>query len=142
MKKKEKPIFLSKNKKIQLFKRINVNLKCVKAQKIKLDIKINQNITNKILNSNPTTTYNNSIKTIINQNFQKSLNIINIKKLPPTNKNNNKRSKSTKSFSMNNSNKSNLKRNFIIKRNSKKLINNITYKNTSKKKVNLNIIKK
>ena len=134
MKKKEKPIFLSKNKKMQLFKRINVNLKCVKAQKIKLDIKINQNITNKILNSNPTTTYNNSIKTIINQNFQKSLNIINIKKLPPTNKNNNKRSKSTKSFSMNNSNKPNLKRNFIIKRNSKKLINNITYKNTSKKK--------
>lgn len=142
MKKKEKPIFLSKNKKIQLFKSINVNLKCVKAQKIKLDIKINQNITNKILNSNPTTTYNNSIKTIINQNFQKSLNIINIKKLPPTNKNNNKRSKSTKSFSMNNSNKLNLKHNLIFQRNSKKLINNITYKNTSKKKVDLNIIKK
>lgn len=33
---------------------------------------------------------------------------------------------------MNNSNKSNLKRNFIIKRNSKNLINNITYKNSSK----------
>ena len=132
MKTKEKSIFLFKDKKIQLFKNINVNLKCVKAQKIKLDIKINQNITNKILNSNPTTTYNNSIKTIINNNFQKSLNIINVKKLPPKNKTNNKRSKSTKSFSMNNSNKSNLKRNFIIKRNSKNLINNITYKNSSK----------
>ena len=134
MKAKEKPIFLSKNKKIQLFKNINVNLKCIKAQKIKLDIKINQNITNKILNSNPTTTYNNSIKTIINNNFQKSLNIINVKKLPTTNKTNNKRSKSTKAFSMNNSNKSNLKRNFIIKRNSKKIVKNITYKNSSKNK--------
>ena len=143
MKTKEKPIFLSKNKKIQLFKNINVNLKCVKAQKIKLDIKINQNITNKILHSNPNTTYNNSIKTIINNNFQKSLNIINVKKLAPTNKTNNKRSKSTKSFSMNNSNKSNLKRNFIIKkRDSKKFINNITHKNSSKSKIKSEYYKK
>ncbi len=130
---KEKPIFLLKNKKIQLFKNINVNLKYVNTQKIKLDIKINQNITNEILNTNPTTIYNNTNKTIINNNFNKSSNIINAKKLPQTKKVNNKRSKSTKSFSMNNSNKSNLKRNFIMKRNSKKIINNITYKNSSKK---------
>ena len=114
---KEKPIFLLKNKKIQLFKNINLNLKYVNTQKIKLDIKINQNITNEILNTNPTTIYNNTNKTIINNNFNKSSNIINAKKLPQTKKVNNKRSKSTKSFSMNNSNKSNLKRNFIIKRN-------------------------
>lgn len=79
MKTKEKSIFLFKDKKIQLFKNINVNLKCVKAQKIKLDIKINQNITNKILNSNPTTTYNNSIKTIINNNFQKASTLLMLK---------------------------------------------------------------
>jgi len=115
MKKKEKPIFLSKNKKIQLFKSINVNLKCVKAQKIKLDIKINQKITNKILNSNPPITNNNTIKTITNNNFQKTVNIINAKKLPPTNKANNKRSQSTKYFSMNNSNKSNLKQILLLK---------------------------
>ena len=133
MKTKEKPIFLLKNKKIQLFKNINVNLKYVNTQKIKLDIKINQNITNEILNTNPTTIYNNTNKTIINNNLNKSSNKINAEKLPQAKKVNYKRSKSTKSFSMNNSNKSNLKRNFIIKRNSKKIINNITYKNSSKK---------
>ena len=132
MKKKENPIFLSKNKSIQLFKNINVNLKYVKEQKIKLDIKFNQNIKNKILNSNPISTINKTTIYNINNNTQKSLNIVNIKKIQPSKKinDNNKRSKSTKSFSMNNSNKPNFKRNFIIKRNSKKLNNNMSYKNS------------
>ena len=132
MKKKEKPIFLTNNKNMQLFKNISVNLNCPKAQKIKLDIKINQNITNKILNINPTTKYNHSNKIIINNNFRKNVKVINIKKITPKNKSNYKRSKSTKSFSMNNSNKSNLKRNIIRQKNSKKSVNDKTYKNSSK----------
>ena len=133
MKSKENPIFLTKSKNIQLFKNISVNLKCIKAQKIKLDIKINQNISNKNLNSNPISTINKTTVNNIKNNFQKNANIVNIKKIQPSkkiNNNNKKRSKSTKSFSMNNSNKPNIKHSFIIKRNSKKQNNNISYKNS------------
>lgn len=143
MKVKENPIFLSKNKKIQLIKNISVNLKCIKSQKIKLDNKMNQNLSNKNNNNNDL-----NKKTLNNNKIQKNVNIINIKKLPTTNKmNNQKRCKSTKSLSVNNSNKSYIKHNFIIKRNEKSLKSNKSYiktttntkhkKNEFYKKINL-----
>ena len=48
MKVKENSILLPKTKKIQLIKNININLKCIKAQKIKLNNKLNSSSNNKI----------------------------------------------------------------------------------------------
>ena len=127
MKSNENSLFLSKAKKIDLIKNICVNLKCIKQQKIKINNKFNLNINNKKLNNN--------VSNKNNINTEKYLNIINIKKISNPNKINQKRSKSTKSFSVNNSNKSNIKRNFLIKRNSKNKtinkINNKTYYTTN-----------
>ena len=152
MKSKEKPIFLSKAKKIDIIKNISVNLKCIKSQKIKLNNKINQNIKNKKLDSNFVIPNNILNKTNINDNKEKIINIINIEKKQYTKKNNQKRSKSTKSFSVNNSNKSNIKRNFVIKKSSKNAVknksnNSKTTNNTRNKKrefykkININISK-
>ena len=122
MKSNENSIFLSKAKKIDLIKNICVNLKCIKQQKIKINNKFNQNINNKKLNNN--------VSNKNNINTEKYLNIINIKKISNPSKINQKRSKSTKSFSVNNSNKSNIKRNFLIKRNSKNKTTNKTNNKT------------
>ena len=138
MKSNENPIFISKAKKIDLIKNISVNLKCLKSQKIKLSNKINQNL-NKKLDPNYIINSKISKKNNINNNTEKYINIINIEKIPNPSKVNHKRSKSTKSFSVNNSNKSNIKRNLIIKRNTKHLIKNKnhiikTTNNTNNKK--------
>ena len=148
MKTKEKPIFLSKAKKIQLIKNISINIKCINAQNIKLKNKISQNVTNQQINSNYITTNNKiSNNNSIDNNIKKIINIIDIKKIPNTKKVNKKRSKSTKSLSVNNSNKSNIKHNFLIKINSKKTVNNKSYlkstnnaikKNDFYKKININ----
>ena len=124
------PIFLSKTKKIDLIKNICVNLKCIKQQKIKINNKFNLNINNKKLSNHI------SFKNKANNSKEKYLNIINIKKISNQNKMKQKRSKSTKSFSVNNSNKSNLKKNFLIKRNSNLMINKSNSKtyNTNKSK--------
>lgn len=133
MKSNENPIFLSKAKKIDLIKNICVNLKCIKQQKLKLNTKLNQNIKNKKLDSNYILTNNNiSKKNNINNNTDKYINIINIKKISNPNKTNQKRSKSSKSFSVNNSNKPNFKHNFLIKRNTKNFITNKSSNKTSK----------
>ena len=153
MKSKENPIFLSKSKKIDLIKNISVNLKCIKSQKIKLNNKINQNIKNKKLDSNFIIKNNIFNKTIINKNNkEKLINIINIEKKPYSKKIKQKRSKSTKSFSVNNSNKSNIKKNIVIKSISKNVVknksnNSKTTNNTRNKKrefykkININISK-
>lgn len=119
---KEKPIFLSKNKKIQLIKNISVNLKCIKAQKIKLDNKMNQNLSKKNVKNEEFSK---------NKKIYKNINIIDIKKIPAANRMNQKRCKSTKSLSVNNSNKSYIKHAFIIKRNEKSLKNNKSYVKTT-----------
>ena len=126
MNEKEKPLFLSKNKKIQLIKNISVNLKCIKAQRIKLDNKINQNISKK--NKKKEELYKNKLN---NKKIHKNINIIDIKKIPAANRMNQKRCKSTKSLSVNNSNKSYIKHAFIIKRNEKSLNNNKSYGKTT-----------
>ena len=126
MNEKEKPLFLSKNKKIQLIKNISVNLKCIKAQRIKLDNKINQNISKK--NVKKEELYKNTLN---NQKIHKNINILDIKKIPAANRKIQKRCKSTKSLSVNNSNKSYIKHTFIIKRNEKSLNNNKSYGKTT-----------
>ena len=126
MKVKENPIFLPKTKKIQLIKNINVNLKCIKAQKLKFNNGINSSSKNKIFNSNYIICNNNfSKKKNINYN-EKKTNIV-IKKINNTNKINQKRSKSTKSLSVNNSNKNNLRHNFHKIKNTQQIINNKSF---------------
>ena len=129
---KEKPIFLSKTKKIQLIKNISINIRCINTQNIKLKNAINQNVNNKQINSNYIMTNNNiSNNNTLNNNIGKKINIIDIKKISNPKKVNQKRSKSTKSLSVNTSNKSKIKRNFLIKKKSKKAINNKSYYKTT-----------